>query len=60
MNETFSVAKEFISEYVWATICVGKQRLEVYYQDGAGLIKGFEYTVNEEIRAIRDDIWKVC
>ena len=64
LNETFSVGKEFISEYVWATICVGKQRLEVYYQaqeqDVAGLINEFEYYVNEEIKPIRDDIWKVC
>jgi len=54
------VGKEFISEYVWATICLRKQRLEVYYraqdQDVAVLIKEFGYDVNEEIRQIRDDI----
>ena len=58
------MGKEFISEYVRATICLRKQRLEVYYraqdQDVAVLIKEFEYNVNEEIRPIRDDIWKVC
>lgn len=32
LNEIFIVGKEFISEYIWATICVGKQRLEVYYR----------------------------
>jgi len=62
LNETFSVGKEFISEYVWTTICLRKQRLEVYYraqdQDVAALIKEFGYNVNEEIRPIRDDIWK--
>ena len=64
LNETFSVDKEFVSEYVWATICLRKQRLEVYYraqdQDVAVLIKEFECNVNEEIRPIRDDIRKVC
>lgn len=32
LNGAFSVGKEFISEYVWATICLRGQRLEVYYQ----------------------------
>ena len=64
LNETFSVGKEFTSEYVWATICLRKQRLEIYYraqdQDVAALIKEFGYDVNEEIRPVRDDIWKIC
>jgi len=30
LNETFNVGKEFISKYVRATICLRKQRLEVY------------------------------
>ena len=64
LNETFSVGKEFISEYVRATICLRKLRLEVYYraqdQDVAALIKEFECNVNEEIRPIRDDIRKIC
>ena len=63
MNETFGVGKEFTSEYVWATICLRKQRFEVYYraqnQDVAALVKKLGYDVNEEIRPIRDDIWKI-
>ena len=60
LNEAFSVGKEFISEYIWVTICLRKQRLEVYYraqdQDVAALIKEFDYDVNEEINPIRRDI----
>jgi putative transposase len=63
LNETFNVGKEFTSEYVWATICLRIQKLEVYYraqdQDVAALIKEFGYDVNEEIRPIRDDIRKI-
>jgi DNA-binding protein len=32
LNEAFKVGKEFISEYVWATICLKKQTLEVFYR----------------------------
>jgi hypothetical protein len=43
LNEAFKVGGEFISEYVWATICLEKQKIEVYYraqdQDAAALIK---------------------
>ncbi|KAF5416709.1 MAG: hypothetical protein C5S38_02585 [Candidatus Methanophagaceae archaeon] len=43
MNEAFEVGKEFIDEYVWATICLKKQKIDVYYrakdQDTAVLIK---------------------
>lgn len=63
LNEIFGVGKEFTSEYVWATICLRKQRLKIYYraqdQDVAALIKEFGYDVNEEIRTIRDNIWKI-
>jgi len=63
LNETFNVGKEFISEYVWATICLRKQRLEVYYRaqdwDVALLIKEFGYDVNEEIKPVRYDIWNI-
>jgi transposase InsO family protein/transposase-like protein len=62
LNEVFKVGEEFISEYVWATIYMGKQRMEVYYraqdQDVAVLIKEFDYDINEEIKLIRQDIWK--
>ena len=43
LNEAFEVGKEFIDEYVWATICLKKQKIGVYYgakdQDTAVLIK---------------------
>jgi hypothetical protein len=62
LNEVFKVGEEFISEYIWATIYMGKQRMEVYYraqdQDVAVLIKEFDYDINEEIKLIRQDIWK--
>ena len=63
LNETFNVGKEFISEYVWATICLRKQRLDIYYRaqdhDLALLIKEFGYDVNEEIKHLRYDIWNI-
>ncbi|HJH25582.1 MAG TPA: hypothetical protein C5S37_08990 [Methanophagales archaeon] len=57
LNEVFEVGKEFISEYVWATICLGKRKMGVYYQaqdwNAPALIKEFEYDVNERISPIR-------
>ncbi|HJH28048.1 MAG TPA: hypothetical protein C5S37_15090 [Methanophagales archaeon] len=62
LNDAFKVGKEFVGEYVWATICLAKQNIEVYYQekdrDAAVLIKEFEYNVNEAIRPLRQDIRK--
>ena len=62
LNEALKVGGEFISEYVWATICTGKQKMEVHYrakdQDVAVLIKEFDYELNEEVEPRRDDIWK--
>ena len=62
LNEAFKVGGEFISEYVWATICLAKQKIEVYYraqdQDAAALMKEFDYNVNVAIIPIRQDIWK--
>ena len=62
LNEAFKVGGEFISEYVWATICLAKQKIEVYYraqdQDAAALMKEFDYNVNVAINPIRQDIWK--
>jgi len=62
LNETFKVGEEFTSEYVWATICTGKLKMEVYYQaqdqDVAVLIKEFDYDVKEEVKHRRGDIWK--
>jgi len=41
------VGEEFIGEYVWATVCLEKQTMEVFYrvkdQDTAVLIEKFEY-----------------
>ena len=62
LNEALKVGEEFISEYVWATICTGNRKMEVYYrakdQDVAVLIKEFDYELNEEVKPRRDDIWK--
>jgi transposase InsO family protein len=62
LNEALKVGEEFISEYVWATICTGTRKMEVYYlaknQDVAVLIKEFDYELNEEVEPRRDDIWK--
>ena len=61
LNEVFEVGTEFIGEYVWAAICLKKQKLEVYYraqdQDVAMLIKNFSYEISEEIKT-RQDVWK--
>ena len=62
LNEAFKVGKEFISEYVWATICLKKQTLEVFYrakdQDTAVLIKKFEYELSEEVKPLKGDTQK--
>jgi len=62
LNEDFKVGKEFISEYVWSTVCTGKQKMEAYYraqdQNVAMLIKEFDYTLSVEVEHIRNDIWK--
>ena len=62
LNEDFEVGGEFIGEYTWATVCLKKQKIEVYYraqdQDTAELVKEFDYRLNEEIKPIRQDIWK--
>jgi hypothetical protein len=62
LNEVFKVGEAFISEYVWVTICLKKQKIEVYYraqdQDAAALIKEFDYDVNEVVKPLRRDIWK--
>ena len=61
LNEAFNVGEEFTSEYVWATICLKKQKIEVYYrardQDAAGLVKEFDYMITDEIKALRRDMW---
>jgi len=62
LNEAFKVGEEFIGEYVWATICLRKPKLGVYYrakdQNTAVLIKQFEYELSEEVKYLRQDICK--
>lgn len=62
LNEAFKVGNEFISEYVWATICMKKQTLEVFYRakdhDTAVLIKDFEYELSEEVKPLKGDTHK--
>jgi hypothetical protein len=64
LNETFKVGKEFIGEYVWATICLAKRKMKVYYrakdQDAAMITKYsksfcmFHTPTGNEERAFRD------
>ena len=62
LNEAFEVGKEFIDEFVWATICLKKQKIGIYYrakdQDTAVLIKEIEYLLNEAVQDLRQDIYK--
>jgi hypothetical protein len=62
LYEAFKVGEEFIDEYVWATICLRKQKMEVYYlakdKDAVVLIKRFEYKLNEAVRPLRQGIWE--
>jgi hypothetical protein len=62
LNEAFKVGKEFISEYVWATICLEKQMMDVFYrakdQNTAVLIEKFEYKLSEVVYDLRQDIYK--
>ena len=50
------MGKEFIGEYVWATICLKKQKIWVYYrakdQDAAVLIKKLEYKVKRRSKVL--------
>jgi hypothetical protein len=56
------VGKEFIGEYVWATICLEKQTMVIFYrakdQDTAALIGKFEYKLSEEVKDPRPDFGK--
>jgi len=62
LNEAFKVGKEFINEYVWATICLEKQMLEVFYRakdpDTTVLIEKFEYKLSEVVYDLRPDVYK--
>jgi hypothetical protein len=62
LNEAFKVGKEFIIEYVWATICLKRQKIDIYYrakdQDTAVLIKEIEYKLTGGVKDLRQDIYK--
>ena len=62
LNEAFKVGTEFIGEYVWATICLEKHTMEVFYRakdpDTVVLIKKFEYELSEVVQDLRLDICK--
>lgn len=62
LNEAFNVGGEFISEYVWATICLADRKMTVYYQakdpNAAVLLKDFGYKLNEVVMPLKQDIWK--
>lgn len=62
LNEAFLVCKEFIRESVWATICLKKHTICVFYRakdlDAAVLIKKFEYAPSEVVKGLRPDILK--
>ena len=62
LNEQFKIGGEFIGEYVWTTICLTNQRMTVYYraqdEDVARVIKEEEYNVKEEVKPIKEDLWK--
>ena len=62
LNEAFKVGKEFVSEYVWATTCLEKQTMAVFYrakdQDNAVLIEKFEYWLSAVVPDLRLDICK--
>jgi len=62
LNEAFRVGGEFISEYVWATICLADRKMKFYYQakdqNAAILLKDFEYKLNEVVIPLKQDIWK--
>jgi putative transposase len=62
LNEAFNVGKEFIGEYVWATICLAERNQGAYYRSkdqlAHVLIKEFEYGLNEDLGPLRLDTWK--
>ena len=62
LNEQFKIGGEFIEEYVWTTICLTNQRMTVHYraqdEDVARVIKEEEYNVKEEVKPIKEDLWK--
>ena len=45
-------------------LALGKQKLEIYYraqdQDVAVLIIEFDYDVNEDIKPLESNTWKIC
>jgi len=60
LNEEFDVGKEYIGEYVWATIETRKQMLTVFYKDEelkVREIKKFSYDIPEKVHNRRHSIF---
>ena len=61
LNEDFPVGKEYIGEYIWATIETRKETLIIYYKDedlNVCKIKNFSYEISEKIRYRKHSIFK--
>ena len=61
LNEDFLVGKEYIGEYIWATIETRKETLIIYYKDedlNVCEIKNFSYEISEKIRYRKHSIFK--
>ena len=55
MNEQFKVGKEYIGEYIWATIETGNQQLTICYKDHKLVvrnIKRYDYEIDETVNDI--------
>jgi len=61
LNEYFNAGKEYIGEYVWATIETRKQTLTVYYKDEnltVREIKKFSYEIPEKVYNRKHSIFR--
>ena len=61
LNEYFEVGREYIGEYVWATIETGEQSLTIYYKDKdltVREIKKFRYEVGEMVGECESSIFR--
>ena len=61
LNEDFFVGKEYIGEYVWATIMTRKNLLIIYYKDkdlNVSEIKGISYEMSEKIHNRKHSLFR--
>lgn len=61
LNEHFNVGKEYIGEYIWATIETRKQTLTVYYKDEelkVREIRKFSYEIPEKVYNRNNSIFR--